>query len=113
MLSLLTVGASGPTTASTDSRMSVNVGLLAGQDIKIGLLNPQFTGAGFMQLRMQVIGDQGMIVDQTFDSLTAALADVLSKPAGLAAMSAGARSVALPDAAERLADLVEATAYAG
>ena len=48
--------------------------------------------------------------DLTVDSLTAALADVLSKPAGLAAMSAGARSVALPEAAERLADLVEATA---
>ncbi len=46
----------------------------------------------------------------TVDSLTAALDDVLSDPAGLSAMSAGARSVALPDAAERLADLVEATA---
>lgn len=44
------------------------------------------------------------------ESLTASLADILSDPARLATMSAGARSVALPDAAARLADLVEATA---
>ncbi|MFN4091274.1 MAG: undecaprenyldiphospho-muramoylpentapeptide beta-N-acetylglucosaminyltransferase [Brevundimonas sp.] len=48
--------------------------------------------------------------DLTVDSLTTVLNVVLSDPAGLTAMSAGARSVALPDAAERLADLVEATA---
>jgi UDP-N-acetylglucosamine--N-acetylmuramyl-(pentapeptide) pyrophosphoryl-undecaprenol N-acetylglucosamine transferase len=61
------------------------------------------------------VGGAHMILedDLTVDSLTAALADVLSRPEGLAAMSAGARSVALPDAAERLADLVEATAKAG
>ncbi|WP_421730953.1 undecaprenyldiphospho-muramoylpentapeptide beta-N-acetylglucosaminyltransferase [Brevundimonas sp.] len=46
----------------------------------------------------------------TVDSLTAALAPLLSDPARLAAMSAAARSVAIPDAAQRLADLVEATA---
>jgi UDP-N-acetylglucosamine--N-acetylmuramyl-(pentapeptide) pyrophosphoryl-undecaprenol N-acetylglucosamine transferase len=46
------------------------------------------------------------------DGLTAALNGVLSDPARLAAMSAAARSVAIPDAAERLADLVEATAGA-
>lgn len=46
----------------------------------------------------------------TVDSLTAALAPLLSDPAKLAAMSAAARSVAIPDAAQRLADLVEATA---
>jgi UDP-N-acetylglucosamine--N-acetylmuramyl-(pentapeptide) pyrophosphoryl-undecaprenol N-acetylglucosamine transferase len=46
----------------------------------------------------------------TVDGLTAALDGVLSDPARLAAMSAAARSVAIPDAAERLADLVEATA---
>ena len=46
----------------------------------------------------------------TVDSLTAALAPLLSEPARLAAMSAAARSVAIPDAAQRLADLVEATA---
>jgi len=48
--------------------------------------------------------------DASVEALTAALAAVLSDPARLATMSAGARSVALPDAAARLADLVEATA---
>jgi len=46
--------------------------------------------------------------DLTVDSLTAALNEVLSDPAKLTAMSAAARSVAIPDAAARLADLVEA-----
>jgi len=46
----------------------------------------------------------------TVDSLTAALTEVLSDPVRLAAMSAAARSVAIPDAAARLADLVEAAA---
>ena len=46
--------------------------------------------------------------DVTVDSLTAVLAEVLSDPAALTAMSAAARSVAIPDAAARLADLVEA-----
>jgi UDP-N-acetylglucosamine--N-acetylmuramyl-(pentapeptide) pyrophosphoryl-undecaprenol N-acetylglucosamine transferase len=46
--------------------------------------------------------------DLTVDSLTAALNEVLSDPAKLNAMSAAARSVAIPDAAARLADLVEA-----
>jgi len=48
--------------------------------------------------------------DLTVDSLTAVLAEVLSDPARLTAMSAAARSVAIPDAAARLADLVEAAA---
>ena len=46
----------------------------------------------------------------TVDRLTAALEGALSDPARLSAMSAAARSVAIPDAAQRLADLVEATA---
>jgi len=46
--------------------------------------------------------------DVTVDSLTAALTEILSDPARLSAMSAAARSVAIPDAAARLADLVEA-----
>ncbi|WP_333610983.1 undecaprenyldiphospho-muramoylpentapeptide beta-N-acetylglucosaminyltransferase [Brevundimonas bullata] len=46
--------------------------------------------------------------DVTVDSLTAALSDILSDPTKLTAMSAAARSVAIPDAAARLADLVEA-----
>jgi UDP-N-acetylglucosamine--N-acetylmuramyl-(pentapeptide) pyrophosphoryl-undecaprenol N-acetylglucosamine transferase len=46
----------------------------------------------------------------TVDVMTAALSKLLTSPARLARMAAGARSVAKPDAAERLADLVEATA---
>lgn len=46
--------------------------------------------------------------DLTVDSLSDALNEVLSDPAKLTAMSAAARSVAIPDAAARLADLVEA-----
>ncbi|MCV0413932.1 MAG: undecaprenyldiphospho-muramoylpentapeptide beta-N-acetylglucosaminyltransferase [Brevundimonas sp.] len=50
--------------------------------------------------------------DLTVDRLAAALDGVLSDPARLSAMSTAARSVAIPDAAQRLADLVEATANA-
>jgi UDP-N-acetylglucosamine--N-acetylmuramyl-(pentapeptide) pyrophosphoryl-undecaprenol N-acetylglucosamine transferase len=46
----------------------------------------------------------------TVDSLAGALAKLLSNPARLARMAAAARSVAIPDAAERLADVVERTA---
>ena len=48
--------------------------------------------------------------DLTVDRLASTLTGVLSDPARLSAMSAAARSVAIPDAAQRLADLVEATA---
>jgi UDP-N-acetylglucosamine--N-acetylmuramyl-(pentapeptide) pyrophosphoryl-undecaprenol N-acetylglucosamine transferase len=48
--------------------------------------------------------------DLTVDILTDAVAGVLSRPDRLAAMSAAARSVAIPDAARRLADLAEAAA---
>jgi UDP-N-acetylglucosamine--N-acetylmuramyl-(pentapeptide) pyrophosphoryl-undecaprenol N-acetylglucosamine transferase len=46
----------------------------------------------------------------TVQALTEALQAVLSDPARLAAMSAGARSAALPDATAELADMVEAIA---
>lgn len=46
----------------------------------------------------------------TVEALTAALNGLLSDPVRLAAMSAGARSAALPDATLRLADMVEAAA---
>ncbi len=46
----------------------------------------------------------------TVEALTTALNGLLSDPIRLAAMSAGARSAALPDATQRLADMVEAAA---
>lgn len=48
--------------------------------------------------------------EATPQRLTSILAEILADPARLSAMSAGARAVAIPDAAGRLADLVEATA---
>ena len=48
--------------------------------------------------------------DVTVERLTEVLLPLLSDPVVLARMSAAARSVAIPDAAQRLADLVEATA---
>jgi UDP-N-acetylglucosamine--N-acetylmuramyl-(pentapeptide) pyrophosphoryl-undecaprenol N-acetylglucosamine transferase len=49
----------------------------------------------------------------TVESLASALEKLLSNPARLARMAAAARSVAIPDAAERLADVVEQTAKLG
>jgi len=46
----------------------------------------------------------------TVQALTTTLNALLSDPARLSAMSAGARSAALPDATQRLADMVEAAA---
>lgn len=46
----------------------------------------------------------------TVDRLRDVVAGILNDPARLPAMSRAARSVAIPDAAQRLADLVEATA---
>jgi len=48
--------------------------------------------------------------DVTVEALSTAVAGVLANPGRLVAMSAAARSVAIPDAARRLADLAEATA---
>ncbi len=48
--------------------------------------------------------------DLTVDSLAEALGRLLSHPAVLVRMSNAARSVAAPDAAERLADVVEQAA---
>ena len=47
----------------------------------------------------------------TVDSLAGALNALLKSPEQLAKMAAAASSVATPDAAERLADLVERTAF--
>lgn len=56
-------------------------------------------------------GAEMMLEDEvTVETMTAALERLLSDPARLAAMSAGARSAALPDATARLADMVEAAA---
>lgn len=51
--------------------------------------------------------------EATVERLTALLLPLLSDPARLAAMSAGAKSVALPDATRALADMVEAAAADG
>jgi len=48
----------------------------------------------------------------TVQSLAGALEKLLTNPARMARMAAAARSVAMPDAAERLADVVEQTARA-
>ena len=56
-------------------------------------------------------GAEVMLEDAvTVEAMTAALAAILPDPARLTAMSAGARSAALPDATSDLADLVEAAA---
>lgn len=56
-------------------------------------------------------GAETMLEDEvTVEGLTAVLDRILSDPARLTAMSAGARSAALPDATARLADMVEAAA---
>ncbi|OXE36237.1 MAG: undecaprenyldiphospho-muramoylpentapeptide beta-N-acetylglucosaminyltransferase [Phenylobacterium zucineum] len=47
------------------------------------------------------------------ETMAAALTKLLTNPDRLARMAAGARSIARPDAAEHLADLVEATAAQG
>ena len=54
----------------------------------------------------EVIGEDAL----TVESLAEALGRLLSHPAELVRMSAAARSVAVPDAAERLADVVEQAA---
>ncbi len=56
-------------------------------------------------------GAEVLLEDEaTVERLTGALQALLSDPARLAAMSAGARSAALPDATAKLADMVEAAA---
>ena len=51
--------------------------------------------------------------DLTVDSLTGAVQSLLANASGLAARAAAARSVAMPDAVKRLADIVERTAASG
>ena len=54
-------------------------------------------------------GAEVMLEDEvTVEAMAATLGALLADPAKLAAMSAGARSAALPDATARLADMVEA-----
>ena len=57
----------------------------------------------------EVITEDGL----TAERLSEILVRLLCDPQGLARMAAAARSVARPDAAERLADVVEATAQGG
>ncbi len=63
----------------------------------------------------RLLADAGAAVilredDLTVDRLSALLKSLLTDPSRLAAMAAAARSVSRPDAADRLADVVEATA---
>jgi UDP-N-acetylglucosamine--N-acetylmuramyl-(pentapeptide) pyrophosphoryl-undecaprenol N-acetylglucosamine transferase len=57
----------------------------------------------------EVVNEDGLSVE----GLCEILVRLLSDPPGLARMAAAARSVARPDAAERLADVVEQTALNG
>ena len=76
--------------------------------LKIALDNDQGENA---RLLAEAGAARVMAEDElTPESLAQALADLFAHPAQLAAMAAAARSVAVPDAAERLADLVEKTA---
>lgn len=70
------------------------------------------------RLNARLLADAGaaevILEDQlTVRRLTATVEAMLADPAALAARSAAARSVAIPDADRRLADLVEATARGG
>ena len=56
----------------------------------------------------EIISEDELTIERLADMLQRLLAD----PAGLSRMAAAARSVAVPDAAERLADVVERTARA-
>lgn len=66
----------------------------------------------FNALSLVEAGGAEMVLedDVTVDGMAAVLERLLSDPSRLAAMSAGARSAALPDATARLADMVEAAA---
>jgi UDP-N-acetylglucosamine--N-acetylmuramyl-(pentapeptide) pyrophosphoryl-undecaprenol N-acetylglucosamine transferase len=66
----------------------------------------------------QVMADAGGAVvareaELTVETMSRALAKLLSHPDRLVRMAEGARSLSRPDAAERLADLVEAVAAEG
>ena len=101
----LVIGRAG---ASTCSELAVAALPSVLIPLKIAMDDHQRFNAG----GLVAAGGAAMILEDeaSVETLTASLAAVLSDPDRLAAMSAGARSVALPDAAARLADLVEATA---
>ncbi len=103
----LVVGRSGASTCSELAVAGVPSILIP---LKIAMDDHQ----RFNALSLVEAGAARMVLedDLTVDGLTVLLDELLSDPAGLGAMSAAARSVALPDAAERLADLVETTAAA-
>jgi UDP-N-acetylglucosamine--N-acetylmuramyl-(pentapeptide) pyrophosphoryl-undecaprenol N-acetylglucosamine transferase len=77
-----------PLPGSLDQDQSANADILASAEAAMALSQPQFTP----------------------ENLAAIITPMLSTPARLAAMAAAARKVAIPDAAERLADLVWKTA---
>lgn len=101
----LVVGRAG---ASTCSELAVAALPSLLIPLKIAMDDHQrFNAAGLAEAGGAVV----MLEDDvTVESLTAALLSILSDPARLSAMSAGAKSAALPDATRKLADLVEAAA---
>jgi UDP-N-acetylglucosamine--N-acetylmuramyl-(pentapeptide) pyrophosphoryl-undecaprenol N-acetylglucosamine transferase len=77
-----------PLPGSLDQDQAANADVLASVEAAVTLPQPQFTP----------------------ESLAVILSEMLSAPARLAGMAAAARKVAIPDAADRLADLVRTTA---
>ena len=101
----LAIGRAG---ASTCTALAV-VGLPAGLvPLKIATDDHQrFNAGGLVESGGAVLILED---DLTVEAMSATLAGILGEPGRLAVMAEGARAAALPDAAARLADLVEAAA---
>ena len=101
----LVIGRAG---ASTCSELAVAALPSLLIPLKIAMDDHQrFNAAGLAEAG----GAEVLLEDEaSVERLTAALLSLLSDAARLAAMSAGARSAALPDATKKLADMVEAAA---
>ena len=101
----LVVGRSGASTCcelAVAGKPSILVPLRTALDDDQGQNAKQLADAGAAEIAREDV--------LTVETMAAALGTLLSDPARLVRMAAAARSVARPDAAERLADVVEATA---
>ena len=67
-------------------------------------------GEAFANLKYRRFAEVARESQLTVESLATALTTLLNNPARLARMAAASRAAAIPDAAERLADVVEETA---